>query len=133
MSNALQAIDRAIAALTYEQVEHIPVDGGDTLSGDQVPLLQRSIGQDLTRIEATIAAKGCTLLAAIAASIDEALMALAEGRESLLSADTTEVPILPIKLVNMPRRSEDPRLSRGNDNPGASGRPDLLGGEGADA
>lgn len=116
MTIALEAIERAIAALTYEHVEHIPMGAGEVLKDTQVPLLQRSIAQDLTRAEATISAKGKTLLSAIALSIDEALVALAEARESLLRTDVRDVPVLPIKLVNVPRRSEDPRLARGNDN-----------------
>ncbi|MDE1917636.1 MAG: hypothetical protein KGJ57_18345 [Sphingomonadales bacterium] len=35
--------------------------------------------------------------------------------DSIRHARVVHVPILPIKLVNMPRRSEDPRLARAND------------------
>jgi hypothetical protein len=77
---ASTAIDRAIAALTYDHIEQIPLDGGPVLVNDQVPLLQRSIGADLIRIEAAMSAKGKTLLSAIAASIDEAVVALAEAK-----------------------------------------------------
>ena len=42
-------------------------------------------------------------------------------------AGIVAVPVLRLKLVNVPRRSEDPRLARGNDNPGGAGRPDHLG------
>lgn len=45
--------------------------------------------------------------------------ALIDGREG---ARLVNVPIVPLRLVNMPRRSEDPRLARGNDN-----GPDFLG------
>ena len=78
---ALPAIDRAIAALTYDQVERFdpawqPVPG-------TVPLLARSIAHDLVQIERVIGATGKTLLGAIAASLDEALLALAEARLAL--------------------------------------------------
>lgn len=51
-----------------------------------------------------------------------AIVKLAQDRALGVSADIVTLPILPVKLVNMPRRSEDPRLACGNDN-----GPDLLG------
>lgn len=57
-----------------------------------------------------------------------AIVKLAQDRARGLTADIVDVPVLPIQLVNMPRRSEDPRLSRGNDN-GA----DFVGSDGTNA
>jgi hypothetical protein len=51
-----------------------------------------------------------------------AIVKLAQERARGVSADIVQLPVLPTKLVNMPRRSEDPRLARGNDN-----GPDFLG------
>lgn len=45
-----------------------------------------------------------------------AIVKLAQDRARGISADIITLPVLPIKLVNIPRRSEDPRLARGNDN-----------------
>lgn len=76
---ALSAIEAAIAALTVESIEQIDSDG-EQLQGEQVALFHRSIGRDLERIEKALSASGETLLSATAASIDEALLALAEAR-----------------------------------------------------
>lgn len=49
---------------------------------------------------------------------ERTVSALLEGRESNLSlSGVAVVPVLKLRLVNAPRRSEDPRLARGNDNP----------------
>lgn len=56
-----------------------------------------------------------------------AIVKLAQERERGVGADVITLPVLPIRLVNVPRRSEDPRLARGNDNPGPVGGPDFLG------
>lgn len=45
-----------------------------------------------------------------------AIVKLAQDRARGVSADIVTLPVLPAKLVNVPRRSEDPRLARGNDN-----------------
>ena len=47
----------------------------------------------------------------------KALLEGSETHESLMGVAV--VPVLRLQLVNMPRRSEDPRLARGNDNGGA--------------
>lgn len=50
---------------------------------------------------------------------ERTVSALLEGGESNLSmSGVAVVPVLSLRLVNMPRRSEDPRLARGNDNCG---------------
>ena len=70
-------IARAIQALTYDDIEQHP-DNGTLRQGVEVPLLQRSIANDLRQLETVLGAKGKTNLFAIAAAIDEALLALAE-------------------------------------------------------
>lgn len=45
-----------------------------------------------------------------------AIVKVAQDRARGIGADIIELPVLPIQLVNVPRRSEDPRLGRGNDN-----------------
>jgi hypothetical protein len=85
-SAILDALDRALAALTYAQVEHIdPRTREVTAAGDEVPLLQRSIAQDLRDMESRLGrvAVGKTLLSANAAAIDEALLAIEEARAEL--------------------------------------------------
>jgi hypothetical protein len=72
-------IERAIAALTYDEVEIL--HNGHWQEGKH-PLLKRSIANDLRQIEASLSGKGKTLLFAIAESIDEALLALAETAET---------------------------------------------------
>ena len=146
---ALQALDRAIAALTCDEIEVFPAGN--------VPLLQASIGFELIQIEKSMSGRGKTLLSATAAAIDEALLAVAEARQVLTAEQpatapqpaprnrcggnlrraplflrpsvvrgliddvaaaakgTKAVPVAPIRLVNMPRRSEDPRLAKAND------------------
>lgn len=146
---ALNALDRAIAALTCDEIEVFPAGN--------VPLLQASIGFELVQIEKSFSGRGKTLLSATAAAIDEALLAVAEARQLLAAEPSTEatqpaprkrdgvnlrgaplflrpsvvrglidgvtvatkgtkaVPVAPIRLVNMPRRSEDPRLAKAND------------------
>lgn len=70
-------IEAAIRALTYDEVEQ-HFDDGTVRQGINVPLLQRSIANDLRQIEAALGGKGTTLLFAIATAIDEALIALTE-------------------------------------------------------
>lgn len=70
-------IIRAIQALTYDEIEQ-RFDDGAVRQGIGVPLLQRSIANDLRQLEAVLGAKGKTNLFAIAAAIDEALLALVE-------------------------------------------------------
>lgn len=53
---------------------------------------------------------------------------LEDGESNLGLSGVAVVPVLKLRLVNVPRRSEDPRLARGNDNGAAW--PDLMGGEG---
>ncbi|MFZ5747897.1 MAG: hypothetical protein ACOY45_09615 [Pseudomonadota bacterium] len=86
MSAARDAVERAIAALTYASVTQIePITGRELAVDAEVPLLDRSIGRDLRSIETFLGrdAKGRTLLSANAAAIDEALLALAEAREAM--------------------------------------------------
>lgn len=85
MSDAARdALVRIRSALTYDRIEQIAA--GETIARDEeVPLLQRSIAQDLRDIEARLGlnAKGRTILSAIASSIDEALLAGAEAEKAL--------------------------------------------------
>lgn len=67
----MSIIDQAIAALTCDQIER---DGCDVTIA--TPLLDRSIAWELRRISGTLG--GSPVLRAIAHSIDEALLALAE-------------------------------------------------------
>ena len=85
-TQALDAIERLIAALTYEKIEHIDAASGDTIAeGEGIPLLRRSIAQDLRQIEGQLGAhaKGRTILGATADAIDEALLAAAEAKADL--------------------------------------------------
>lgn len=81
----LEALDRAIAALTYDEVEHQNLTLGTVKTGNEVPLLQRSIAQDLRDMERRLGAQvvGKTLFSANAAAIDEALLAIEEARAAL--------------------------------------------------
>ena len=86
---ALQAIERAIAALTVEVIERQLVDDAGkrmVITAPEVPLLQRSIGLDLSWIERSLSGRGKTLLSATHEAIDEALLALEEARK-LLAGD----------------------------------------------
>ena len=82
---ALDPLQRAIAALTYDEIQVTSVTFGiqTVMNGEEVPLLDRSIGQDLTRIDSALSGKGSTLLSAIAHAIDEALLAIEEARQLL--------------------------------------------------
>ncbi|NCP19054.1 MAG: hypothetical protein GW855_07845 [Erythrobacter sp.] len=83
-ATALDALQRVVCALTYDHIERS--DGTGVIATDEdIPLLQRSIGQDLREIEARLGlnAKGNTILSAIASSIDEALLAAAEAQLAL--------------------------------------------------
>lgn len=79
---ALSPLEQAIAALT-NKVEVLDCATGDITEGDAVPLLQRSIAQDLLRIESALSGKGTTLLSKLAASIDEAIVLIEEARQLL--------------------------------------------------
>lgn len=68
-------IEEVIQALTYDHIERIGAVGA------AIPLLQRSIADDLRRIESQLGAKGGTLLSAIAAAIDQALLAAQQAKE----------------------------------------------------
>ena len=82
---ALHSLHRAVVALTQDEIEVTSITFGVTssISGEQVPLLERSIANDLMRIDSAISGKGKTLLSAIAHSIDEALIAIEEARRVL--------------------------------------------------
>lgn len=85
-SPALEPLARAIAALTYDEIECHEVDEAGFLLvtiGEAIPLLQRSIAQDLVRIDRQLGQKA-GLLSAIGAAIDEALLAVAEARAQLM-------------------------------------------------
>jgi len=73
-------ITRAIAALTYDEIEQHAHDwrGETVLVGEQVPLLHRSIANDLVMMAKQPELFSPKLLMAIAASIDDALLALVE-------------------------------------------------------
>ena len=62
MQGAQTALDRVIAALTYDDIEQRRTSCGPTLRNEDVPLLDRSIGQDLLQIEGQMGARGKTLL-----------------------------------------------------------------------
>lgn len=68
---------QAVAALTVGEIEVHDARGCRT--GEDVPLLARSISHDLVRIERSLSAAAPTLLSATGAAIDEALMLLAEA------------------------------------------------------
>lgn len=70
-----ECLQRAIAALTFEQIENDR--GADVLS--ETPLLNKSISFSLRQIEASLGPIGATQLNGIAQSIDEALLAIAEA------------------------------------------------------
>ncbi|MCC7097286.1 MAG: hypothetical protein IT472_08915 [Thermomonas sp.] len=79
----LGLLDQAVAALTYDSVEVLDAKSLDVVARDeQVPLQQRSIGQDLAQMERWlgIEARDRTMLSAIAASIRIALSAVDEAR-----------------------------------------------------
>lgn len=82
---ALDPIERVIAALTYDAIERTEVgnDGQKVVTvGEAIPLLQRSVSGDLEMI-AREAPKRASLLRAIGAVIDEALLAAAEAQAAL--------------------------------------------------
>lgn len=71
--NQAECLFRAILALTCDEI----IRDGEDVTHD-VPLLVRSISYELRQIERQLGASGKTNLCAIAASIDEALLALEE-------------------------------------------------------
>lgn len=89
---ALPPLHRAIAALTYDEIEVISTMFGvsTSTSGDDVPLLDRSIANDLMRIDSVISGGGNSLIAAIAHSIDEALVAIEEARRLITGKDMAD-------------------------------------------
>lgn len=80
--HAIAALDRAIAALTYDEIVRYDDRWAETARDGKIPLLQRSIGQDLIEMAQ---GRKCSekLLRANAAAIDEALLAIAEARAAL--------------------------------------------------
>lgn len=74
-------IASAIRALTYDQITQTSHDwrGTTMLVNEQVPLLHRSIANDLVMMAKQPELTNARLLYAIAAAIDEALLALGEG------------------------------------------------------
>ena len=87
MSRPREAIRAAIAALTVDEIEIRDIRGGLIAANDAVPVLQRSIGHDLVRIERCLSPSGPTLLSATAAAIDEALLELVEALAELERAE----------------------------------------------
>lgn len=86
---ALEAVRRAIGALTVEQIERHQ-RGQRTLRDAEIALLDRSIGADLMTVHKSLAVGGNkTLLSVTAAAIDEALLMLAEA-EGLLAGKAAE-------------------------------------------
>lgn len=83
---ALSPLDQAIAALT-NKVEVMDCATGVWTKGSAVPLLDRSIAQDLLRIESSLSGKGTTLLFKLAASIDAAIVSIEEARRLLGGGD----------------------------------------------
>lgn len=82
----LPAIECAIAALTIDDIERTDVDNSGcavTTPGNQLSLLERSIGIDLGAIVGTSADRQRKLIRATHLSIDEALLALEEARQML--------------------------------------------------
>lgn len=75
MRAALDALERAIDALT-DEIEAVPPYEGGT------PLLRRSCAHELRRIGSMAGTQG-HLLRAIAISIDEALLAIVEAQRAL--------------------------------------------------
>ncbi|MEA3264923.1 MAG: hypothetical protein U9R07_15715 [Pseudomonadota bacterium] len=79
---ALAAIDRVIAALTDDSLERTDVDDqGVTVItvGEAIPLLQRSVSNELDRV-ASVSFRHTRLLRAIGISVDEALLAATEAK-----------------------------------------------------
>lgn len=76
-----QAVMRAIAALTYDEIVARDNMGVERDVTYDLPIISRSIANDLRMIEGILGsqAKGQTLLFALATAIDEALLALEES------------------------------------------------------
>lgn len=85
LQEARRALTRATAALTQNMIQHVSTDGRVLAEGAEIALLERSIGNDLLHIERQMGRKcvGTTILSALAASIDEALLALEEAQAAL--------------------------------------------------
>jgi hypothetical protein len=54
-------------------------------------------------------------------ALTDGMAGIVLGEKPALSARVVHVPVLPIKLVYRPRRSEDPRLAKANDDGGQNG------------
>jgi len=109
MQTAHSALDRVIAALTYDEIEQRRTSWGPTLRNEEVPLLDRSIAQDLMQIEAQLGGRGKTLLSAIAESINEALLAAQEARDVLGAPSGSNVkpaPSMLDKMVSIPLKGK---------------------------
>ena len=88
MSKAvLDAVERVIAALTYDEIESIPTERGKHVPDAEQPLFHRSIANDLVSAEKVISARGKTLLSKIGDAINEALMAAEEARLALIAEE----------------------------------------------
>ena len=88
MSKAvLDAVERVIAALTYEDIECIPAGSFAGPANEQLTLFGRSIAQDLVNAEKVIGGRGKTLLGKIGESINEALLAAEEARLALIAEE----------------------------------------------
>ncbi len=86
MSKAvLDAVERVIAALTYDDIERIPAGSFARPMNEQLPLFDRSIAHDLVNAEKVISGRGKTLLGKIGESINEALLAAEEARLALIA------------------------------------------------
>ena len=76
---AIASIKAAIAELTYEYIERWDMGpGGTSVKNEELPLLDRSIGNDLLHIDKTLGTKG-GILTATADSINAALLAMTEA------------------------------------------------------
>ena len=66
--DAMPPLERAIAALTYDEIARLDCDGELLARNEEIPLLQRSIAQDLRDIDRRIGCKpgSASLLSAIA-------------------------------------------------------------------
>lgn len=102
-NSVLACLDEMIAALTCAHVEQ-HFDDGSSREGDAVPLLERSIGHDLVRIEKSLGGSQ-TLLSAIAVSIDEALLAAQSARSLIVGAQRSNVRTAPLFMQESTVRS----------------------------
>lgn len=83
---AIDALDRVTAALTNDEIALVDAATGNTFAeGHGVPLLQRSVGQDVRDLTERMntSAQDKRLLIRLADCIDEALLAAAEAKSDL--------------------------------------------------